>query len=265
MAVIFAIACVLLSMWQFGRRAEAVAAIEKVAANYDQAPQPLSDVLPTTTDYDATQEWIPVVMTGTYLSDEQLLVRNRPFNGQPGFDVLTPLLLDDGSVFIVDRGWVATGSEQDYPDAVPSAPEGDVTVVARLKASERSLPGRSAPDGQIATIELPAIAERLDRPMYSAAYGLMDSEDPAAAGRPEAAIKPDADEGNHLSYAFQWIMFALVGFAGLGYAIRTEYRIRNAEDPAEKARAAERDRKAAARAPSDSDVEDAILDRTPRP
>jgi cytochrome oxidase assembly protein ShyY1 len=201
-------------------------------------------------------------MTGTYLSDDELLVRNRPFNGQPGFDVLTPLLLDDGTVFIVDRGWVATGSKQDYPDSIPRAPRGDVTVVARLKASERSLPGRSAPEGQVATIELPAIAELLDRTTYSAAYGLMDSEEPSVAVRPAAAVKPEADEGNHLSYAFQWIMFALVGFAGLGYAIRTEYRFRNAEDPAEKARAAERDRRAAARAPSDSDVEDAILDRS---
>ena len=43
-------------------------------------------------------------LTGRYLLDEQVLVRNRPLNGQPGFEVLNPLLLDDGTVFVVDRG-----------------------------------------------------------------------------------------------------------------------------------------------------------------
>lgn len=260
--IIFAIACTLLAMWQFARRDEALAAMAKVTNNYESAALPLADVLAGPDSFAASQEWTPVTMTGTYLTDDQLLVRGRPYGGNPGFEVLTPLLLTDGTVFIVDRGWIPIGSKQDSPDFVPEAPAGQVTVEARLKPGEPNLPGRSAPTGQVATVNLPTIESLVGETTYTGAYGLMASESPEAAdARPAAAIKPELDEGPHLSYAVQWFVFAVFGFFGLGYAIRQEYRILNAEDPEEKERAAQRQRKARAKAPTDADIEDAILDR----
>jgi cytochrome oxidase assembly protein ShyY1 len=263
LAVVFAIVCSMLGMWQFQRRAEARAAIAVVEANYDQEPRPVSDVLPTLDAYEPSQEWTPVLLRGHYLDEDQLLARNRPLNGQPGFEVLTPLRLDDGTVFIVDRGWVPVGSRQDAPDAVPDAPSGEVSVVARLKDGEPTLPGRSAPEGtnQIATIQLEEIAERLDLPTYTGAYGLVASEAPEPAEAPVTTIKPEPDEGPHLSYALQWFVFALIGFIGLGWALREEYRVVNAADPDERERAADRARRQALRTPTDAETEDAILDR----
>ena len=265
LAIVFAIACVLLSEWQFARRDEALAEIAKVEQNYDSPAVPLADVLADTTAFDDTQEWTPVVMEGTYLTDEQLLVRSRPYGGRPGFEVLTPLQLADGSIFIVDRGWIPTGEKQDSPDFVPAAPHGTVTVEARLKPGEPNLRGRSAPEGQVSTINLDTVADLVGGDVYTGAYGLLASESPAPTdARPAAAIKPDSDEGPHLSYAFQWLVFALFGFFGLGYAIRTEYRLLNADDPEEQRRAAERERKARAKPRSDSEIEDAIVDAASR-
>lgn len=263
LAVVFAIVCSMLGMWQFQRRAEARVAIDLVEANYDREPTSVDEVLPTLEDYEPTQEWTPVLLRGEYLINEQMLVRNRPFNGQPGFEVLTPFQLDDGTVFIVDRGWVSIGSRQDTPDAVPEAPQGRVSVVARLKAGEPTLPGRSAPAGtnQVATIQLEEISERLRLPTYTGAYGLVVSEDPEPAETPIATIKPEPDEGPHLSYALQWFVFALIGFIGLGWALREEYRVVNAADPEEQERAAERARRKARKTPTDAETEDAILDR----
>jgi cytochrome oxidase assembly protein ShyY1 len=263
LAVVFAIVCSMLGMWQFQRRAEARVAIDLVEANYDREPTPVDEVLPTLEAYEPSQEWTPVLLRGEYLIDEQMLVRNRPFNGQPGFEVLTPFQLDDGTVFIVDRGWVSIGSRQDTPDAVPEAPQGRVSVVARLKAGEPTLPGRSAPAGtnQVATIQLEEISERLRLPTYTGAYGLVVSEDPEPAESPIATIKPEPDEGPHLSYALQWFVFALIGFIGLGWALREEYRVVNAADPEEQERAAERARRKARKTPTDAETEDAILDR----
>lgn len=264
MAVVFAIACCMLGAWQFQRRAEARAAIDVVEANYDESPKPVDEVLPTLDGYEPSQQWTPVLLRGQYLEDEELLARNRPLGGQPGFEVLTPLQLDDGTVFIVDRGWVPVGSRQDTPDAVPAPPEGEVTVVARLRAGEPTLPGRTAPAGtnQIATVHLEEVAERLDLPTYTGAYGLLASEEPAPAEAPIATVKPEPDEGPHLSYALQWYVFALIGFIGLGWAIREEYRVLNAADPLEKKRAAERARRKSLKKPTDAETEDAILDRS---
>ncbi len=259
-ATVFAIVCCLLGVWQLNRRAEAWQEIERIDNNYSSLAVPLDSVLTSLDAFEDSQKWTPVLVTGRYLHDEQLLVRNRPYKGSPGFAVLTPLLLDDGRVFIVDRGWVSPGSAQDSPDFVPDAPRGTVTVEARLKAAEPNLPGRSAPEGQIATVELPAIAKILDRPTFTGAYGLLVSEDPAPESRPLAAAKPVRDEGPHLSYALQWFVFAIFGYLGFGYALRQEYRVVNADDPEEQERARARAVKKAARKPSDSDIEDSILD-----
>ncbi len=258
--VLFAVACVLLSQWQLARRAEVVNANHKVEANYDAPAVPIGTLLPTLDSFHQSDEWRPVQMKGTYVREEQLLVRTRPLGGSPGFEVLVPLKLSDGAVFIVDRGWVPVGTRQDAPDSVPAAPAGPVTVTVRLRPGEPRIPGRSAPEGQIATIELDDIQKILERPTYTGAYGLMVVEDPPASERPQALPKPSVDEGPHLSYAFQWIVFGLLAFVALAWAIRQEYRALNANDPAERQRALARERRRMAREPSDADVEDAIID-----
>ncbi|MGV8968846.1 MAG: SURF1 family protein [Microbacteriaceae bacterium] len=260
LATVFAIVCCLLGVWQLNRRAEAWQEIDRIDNNYTSKSVPIDDVLGSLESFDPSQKWTPVIVTGVYLHSEQLLVRNRPYNGNPGFVVLTPLLRADGTVFIVDRGWVPPGSAQDTPDFVPDAPSGTVTVEARLKAAEPNLPGRSAPPGQIATVELPRVAELLDRPTFTGAYGLLVSEIPPAESRPLAAAKPTRDEGPHLSYALQWFVFAIFGYLGFAYALRQEYRLVNADDPDEQLRARAREVKRAARKPTDNDVEDSIID-----
>ena len=261
LTIIFAVVCSGLGMWQLARRAQAQAEISRVDANFDAEAVPLAEALPALDSFAEHQKWLPVELTGTYLTDEELLVRNRPLNINPGFEVLTPLLLANGDVFIVDRGWVPTGTDQNAPDAVPAAPDGEVTVVVRLKQGEPVLAGRSASGNQVATINLPAIAERLGTDTYTGAYGLMKSENPAVPERPTAVLRPVRDEGPHLSYAFQWFVFALMAFVGLGWAARQEFRGINAEVPEERVRAAERARRQAAKPRSDAEIEDELIDQ----
>ncbi len=256
LVVVFAIGCGLLSWWQWARRAETISQGQLVTENYQSAPVAVSTLLPSLTAWKAGEEWRPVELHGRYLTGHQLLARNRPYNANPGFEVLVPFQLDDGTVFVVDRGWLSIGKYHDTPDAIPAAPTGRVTVVARLQQSEAVLPGRTAPAGQVASINLPTVAKLAGSPrVYTGAYGLLASETPAPATRPRAVEEPVPDEGPHLSYAIQWIAFGLLAFFGLFWAFRRERRI--AALPVEQ--------QAAARAPrlrnSDTEAEDAILDR----
>lgn len=259
LVVVFAVGCAGLAFWQLARRDEARAEIRHVEENWEAAPRTLDEVVPDPAAFDPDEKWARVTLSGRYLVDEELLARGRPLDGNPGFEQLVPFQLDDGSVFVVDRGWLPVGNEQDAPDTDPAPPTGPVTVVVRLKAGEPTIAGRGAPEGQIATIHLPTIAELVGKPTYTGAYGLLDTESPAA-DRPRAVAKPVADEGPHLSYAFQWVVFGLMAFVGLGWAIRQEYRIRNADDPEERVRAEARRAKAAAKPKSDADIEDELLD-----
>jgi cytochrome oxidase assembly protein ShyY1 len=261
LVVLFAIACVFLSMWQLARSAEAREAVERVESNWSATPVAIDEALPTLDAFDPEDTWQPVTLRGRYLAEEQLLVRGRPFEGNAGFEVLVPFELADGAIFVVDRGWVPVGNSHDEPDVVPAPPTGEVSIVVRLKAGEPTIPGRSAPEGQIATIHLPTIAALTEAPTYTGAYGLLASEDPALASRPAAYPRPVADGGPHLSYAFQWVAFGVLAFIGLAWAVRHEYRVRNEDDPEERRRAESRRKKAAAKGPTDAEIEDAILDR----
>lgn len=260
-AVAFAIACGFLSNWQFERNEDRAAMLELVEANYDAAPIPVEELLDR--GYEASDEWHPVSLTGRYLTDEQLLVRNRAQGGTSAFEVLVPFELADGRIVVVDRGWVPPG-EDAVPDAVPTAPEGDVTVIARVRPGE-PLPssGRSAPEGQLPTIHLPAVAELTGTETETAFYGLMVSEDPAPVERPAELKPPTDDPGPHLSYAIQWILFAIMGFGFIAYMIRTEIRARreDAVDEDEELPASRADRPAKRRRRDrDADEEDALLD-----
>lgn len=263
LAVIFAAVCVGLAQWQVARLTETRTANELVNRNYHSTPRPVGEVLPTLASFSATQQWSQVILSGSYLPNAQILVRNRPLNGQPGFEVLNPLLLADGTVFVVDRGYVPIGSHQDSPDNIPEPRSGSITVVVRLQAGEPTLQGRSATRGQIATVHLPEVAQLVDKPTYTGAYGLMVSESPAAKTRPSAMPQPELDEGLHISYAIQWVLFGIMAFFGLAYAIRQEYRMRNADDPEEQERAELREQKKLTKPRSDSEVEDEILETTP--
>ena len=262
--VLFAIACGLLSWWQWARRDEAIARVEVITSNYEAPAVPLAELLPEPGASDAQVEWHPVTLTGEYLVDELLLVRSRPYEGQPGFAQLVPFRLDDGRVIAVDRGWLPVSDDAMYPASNPLPPAGKVQLVARLKASEPVLPGRGAPDGQLATINLPQVAEALDgavaaEQIDTGMYGSLVTEDPEPVDpRPAPAIKPDVDEGPHASYALQWIMFALVAITGLVWTYRREKRI--AALPAHEQAAARRER----RQGRDEDEEDALIDAASR-
>ncbi|WP_040164490.1 SURF1 family cytochrome oxidase biogenesis protein [Microbacterium gorillae] len=268
-AIVFAIVCAFLSDWQFTRNETRAEANHLIEANYDAKPVPLAEAIPVGGAFRAADEWQRVEVTGHYLTDAQLLARNRPLGGTSAFEVLVPFQTDDGRIFVVDRGWVPPADNDSVPSAVPAAPSGEVTVTMRLRPSE-GLPvsGRSsAPKGQVPTINLPLVGEQTGLAVETSAYGLMATESPAPANRPQALDEPTIDPGPHLSYAIQWILFAVMGFVFIFYMIRTErkHRREDAEDAAALA-AGETPtvRVKAKRKDRDADDEDALLDSSAR-
>ncbi|MDD7930145.1 SURF1 family cytochrome oxidase biogenesis protein [Microbacterium thalli] len=232
-AIAFAVACAYLSNWQFTRNEDRSAQLALVEANYDAEPAALGELLPPDGALDPADEWHPVTMAGEYLADDQVLVRNRPHGGTSAFEVLVPFRTTDGRVFVVNRGWVPPGRDSPEPDAIAAPPTGTVTVVARLKPAEAApTSGRSAPDGQVPTINLDLVAAEADLTgdVVTSAYGLLVSEDPAPAESLGALPTPSEDPGPHLSYAIQWILFAIMGFVFIWYMIRTERRHRREDE-----------------------------------
>jgi len=261
LVIVFAVACCALGTWQLNRRAEALTEVARIDANYDADPIPVAEALPDPASFDPDARWRVVSLVGEYLTDEEVVIRNRPFAGSSGFEVVTPFRLDDGTVFFVNRGWIAQ-APNGRPSEYAAPPTGQMEITARLKAGEGTISGRTASGRELATIDLDELAERVGEPSYTGAYGIQVQDRTDANEPPLAAARPERDEGPHLSYALQWYVFALLAFIGLGWAANQERKAlaeaSGSMTERERARAARPKREPRER--SDADVEDAILD-----
>lgn len=246
LTVVFAIVSSFFGLWQWDRRGQAVAAINVLEANWDRVPQELvsAEGLSPTSD-----QWTPVLVRGEYAPQDQILVRTRPRGGQVGFEVLVPLRSDTGFTVVVNRGWIPTGESRDFPDLVPEAPTGEVSVVARIKPGEPTLRGRGAPEGQLPSIDLGAMENAVGYDLETEFFLLLDSETPQSAVAPLPSLRPVLDEGPHLSYTLQWFVFALLALIAFVALLRQEARQEAGIVPMEKTKK------------TDADEEDALLDR----
>lgn len=246
LTVVFAIVSSFFGLWQWDRRGQAVAAINVLEANWDREPQQLVSAEGVSPDRD---QWTPVVVRGEYVPEDQILVRTRPRGGQVGFEVLVPFRTESGMTLVVNRGWIPTGESRDFPDLVPQAPAGEVSVVARIKPGEPTLRGRGAPEGQLPSIDLGAMERALGYDLETGFFLLLDRETPQSSVAPLPALRPVLDEGPHLSYTLQWFVFALLALIAFGALLRQEARQEAGIAPKEKGKK------------SDADEEDALLDR----
>lgn len=230
LAVAFAVVAVLLGNWQWSRHQDRLDTRTVVESNYGSDPVALRSVLDGPDDRLAAQErWTRVEVQGRYDADEQLLVRNRPFRGTYGYEVVVPLLLDEGATaLLVNRGWVPNARDAATLPEVPPVPEGTVTVTGWLRPGEVDL-DREPVAGQLASINLAEAGARSGLDLYEA-YLVLESEqvagaDPAAAPpRPEPADPPDTGLGSHLAYALQWWLTAPVGLVLVLVIARRDHR-----------------------------------------
>ncbi len=64
-------------------------------------------------------------LKGSYDAAGQRIVRNRPLNGQPGYEVVVPFKLDSGETVVIDRGWLPIGNNNPgQPGLGPGAAAG---------------------------------------------------------------------------------------------------------------------------------------------
>lgn len=255
-AALAAAGCVAAGTWQWHRHVERSAAVALVTSNHGADPVPAEELLAGPGDVVAADEvWRAVEVSGTYLGTPVLL-RNRPVDGQPGFHVLEPLVVDEGpltgAVVVVDRGWVR-GVDGVQPGVVPAAPRGTVDVVVRLRADEPPSE-RDAPPGQVQAISVGQVRDAAGEPeRWPAAatvrgYGAVVSEDGASPEALGPLPRPSTDLGSHLSYAFQWWVFAAGALAGAVVLLRRESRAGDEPEGAPHGRTGE------AAAPTDQDA-----------
>jgi surfeit locus 1 family protein len=217
--------CVRLGFWQLDRLEQRRARNAVVLAGMRQAPRPIDEALVAEMRRDPERlAYRRVVARGRYLPAAELVLRGRVEGGRPGVHLATPLLLeDDGSVLLVNRGWVPA-ADAVTPAERPAPPAGTVVVEGILQ----EVPITQDRGGRSISARADTAYRRLDRgeaqarlgprvlPMYLQLLG----DTGGARSLPVAVPPPPLDEGPHLGYAIQWFSFALIGVVGLVVLLR---------------------------------------------
>lgn len=170
----------------------------------------------------ATVEWRPVIATGTYDTERQFTVVNVSQDGTGGTDPVNALVLDDGSVLIVNRGFLP-GAQ-----TAPPPPTGEVTVTGRVRLSQKAKLGQPSDDGsqtltQIRRVDLEALAQQFDARVQPVYIDQLDLSSEPASMRQVAP--PDLGGGPpHLSYTVQWFIFSVAVAVGWVLAVRKSAR-----------------------------------------
>lgn len=227
LVVVIVAACITAGFWQLDRLDQKRSVIERYEARSAMDPVAPAELLSPDSGEAAVDavDLRAVEVSGTYLVDDEVIVRNRTLNGSPGYWVLTPLVDDEGVVVVVNRGWVplSVGQADDGLDAA-APPAGPVSVRGTLSASqERGSFGSVDPDegtlDELARADIGRIAAQLDAPVLPA-YVTLAEQAPAPGPIPVPVEPIEPDEGPHQGYAVQWFIFASIAAGGYPLILR---------------------------------------------
>ncbi|MEU1867912.1 SURF1 family cytochrome oxidase biogenesis protein [Streptomyces gardneri] len=229
-----------LGFWQFHRHERRVAQNALIADNLEAKPVPVEELTSPGHTVPRADYWRQVTATGTFDTAHEVVVRRRTStDDRVGVHVLTPLVLRDGRVLMVNRGWVPAAAEQRAYPPVPPAPKGEITVTGRLKADETTGASgikdlKGLPDRQVMLINSEQQAALIGREVLGGYLELITPE--SADGTPEPIAEPDHESiGAHMAYAVQWWLFAAGVPVGWVILVRREVQDRRAAARAEAA------------------------------
>ncbi|MGA8255824.1 MAG: SURF1 family protein [Nocardioides sp.] len=220
---LFAVAVVLLAAgswwlgeWQFGRLDDRKRSNEIIRTNEALPPAPVEEVLSRDADVDEADEWRLITATGTYDAENTVIVRYRSSDsGEPGIDVVVPLVTADGTALVVDRGFLPIDTRSADIGDVPLPPSGLVTITGWVRVNGT---GDSTEVADLSTraISSDQIGPAISQPVYDGFVDLK-TEDPSPADPLRTRELPDLDNGPHFFYGLQWWFFGVLAVFGFGY------------------------------------------------
>ncbi len=215
LVIVAIVAFGLLSRWQWHRAEEK--RIQRAALESAQLAVAID--LPSGAAVDSIRPWQRITVSGEYLPSRELVVRKRPLNGANGYWVLAPFETSDGRTMWISRGWIpASGPATELP-TIPPSPVGSIRVEASWRQFE-DVPAEDQsglPAGMLAGVDPDALPGGSDVDGYLQA---LEADDPTLTSLPV----PTIDEGQNISYAVQWLLFALVAMGGWLVFLRREAR-----------------------------------------
>ena len=223
-AVLLAVAAMVTAgFWQLHRLSERR---DRNSTVTDRSQLPVVEVQDLVTGADGFDvgddiEFRAVQSVGVYLAEDEVLIRNRSYQGAAGFWVLTPLRLQTGETVAVNRGWIphAAGTGASPAEFPPATGEVQVVGLVRATVTAEGLQQSDPSSGvlsEMARPDLARLSQQLDAALLPV-YVQLQAQTPPPGDLPVPVPAPDLGEGSHLAYAVQWFVFAAI--AAVGYPL----------------------------------------------
>lgn len=213
-AFLVAAGCIRLGVWQLDRLRQRRARNAVLLAARARPPLVLTGAVPGDSARDRR-----VSARGRYDYAHERFWRPRSYEGVPGVDLVTPLRLPDGSAVLVDRGWAPSPDAYHVDQAAYR--EGDSAAVVGL--AMRAPRARGDVDPATLRDSLPyrllpfliqLVPETDSTAGAPAPAPAPEQRSVAPPSRPLRWPLPELSDGPHLSYAIQWLSFALIIVVG---------------------------------------------------
>ena len=178
-----------------------------------------------------------ITATGRYDGSGQVLVTPRLLRGQPGYWVVTPLVVrSTGARIAVVRGFVTDPAQAIAPDRGTEVTVSGTLAPGESPAGDGAHADPALADGQLTTLDLSLLVNRWPGTLYNAfVFATAEQPDLTSVASPAVErVPPPALVGGGLSwrnagYALQWWVFAL--FAGYMWwrMVRDDYETQRRE------------------------------------
>jgi len=214
--VIVIVAFGFLSRWQWARAQDK--RVDRITLAQSLETTPTSVEAALSEGMTTALQWHRVSARGQWRTDTEVLVRRRPLNATNGFWVMTAFRTVSGADLWINRGWIPAQSTATSQVQAPEPDMGVVDITGYLREYENEPAQQGLPQGQVSSVtlgSLPSLARSL--PAY------VQLVTPAQNGV-TALPTPEVDEGRNISYAVQWLLFALVSVSGWFFFLRREAR-----------------------------------------
>lgn len=202
-----------LGFWQLGRHEEKTRDREEIQRGLDGAVLTADDLA---TDVDSLM-YRKIEVEGRWAEPVALTGGRKEFKNQVGYGVVQPLALPDGTLLLVDRGWVPRDGLAQAMTQIDG-----VGAQVRLRGQLRPLEG-SADLGPIPSTDdferwppnaWPSLHGRLPDPKVDAIVlagePLLSGEGKDPTELPVDGYNPYPRTTDSLSYAFQWWIFGVM-------------------------------------------------------
>lgn len=226
--------CIRLGFWQLDRLEQ------RRTFNKQVESMRAMDILNLTTsipkDIDS-MEYRKAIVRGEYDFENQVALQNQYYQGQPGYHLLTPIIIDgeNSTAILVDRGWIPLEGNNSPSGWNRYDESGQVEVqgvirLGQVKAQIGGIPDPTMAPGQN-RLDLWYVAnlERISKQLpYPALPVYIQPDVDPIDNQPPIPFQEEIEltEGPHLGYAGQWFIFATILMVGYPFYLRKQLGVK---------------------------------------